>query len=77
MFNIISKTQALKIILTLLTIVIVFHILIIIRIIPYQIVWAGKLESVNKMFVFETVSISVNILLLTVLLLKGNFIGTQ
>lgn len=74
MLNIISKAQALKIILGLLTAVIVFHTLIIAQIIPYEIVWAGKLNSVNEMYVFEIISILVNILLITVLLLKGNYI---
>ena len=74
MLNKISKNQALKIILGVLTAIFVFHILIIIRIIPYEIVWAGKLKSVNEMYVLEMVSILVNILLLAVLLLKGNYI---
>ncbi len=74
MLNIISKAQALKIILGLLTAVIVFHTLIITQIISYEIVWAGKLKSVNEMYVFEIISILVNVLLITVLLLKGNVI---
>lgn len=74
MINKISKTQALRIIIGLLTIVIVFHMLIIIRIIPYEIVWAGKLKSISEMYVFEIVSIFINILIVAVLLLKGNFI---
>lgn len=74
MLNKISKTQALKIILGLLIAVIGFHILVIFRIIPYEFVWAGKLNSVDEMYVFEIISILVNILLITVLLLKGNYI---
>lgn len=74
MLNIISKAQALKIIIGLMTAIIVFHLLILVRIIPYEIVWAGKLTSVNEMYVFEIVSILVNVLLITVLLLKGNVI---
>lgn len=74
MLHKLSKTLALKIILGLLTAVIVFHLLIISRIISYEIVWAGKLKSVSEMYVFEIISILVNILLLTVLLLKGNLI---
>jgi len=70
----VSKDQALIMIIGLLTAVIVFHMLIIIRIIPYEIVWAGKLKSVNEMYVFEMVSVLVNILLLAVLLLKGNYL---
>lgn len=74
MLNKISKNQALKIISGELTAIIVFHMLIIIRIIPYEIVWAGKLKSVNKMYVFEMVSVFINILLFGVLFLKGNYI---
>jgi hypothetical protein len=74
MLNKISKTHALIIILGLLTAVVIFHALIIIGIIPYEIVWAGKLKSVSEMYVFEIVSIIVNMLLLIVLLLKGNFL---
>lgn len=74
MLNKISKTQALKIIIGLLTAVIVFHLLIITQIISYEFVWAGKLKSISEMYVFEIVSILINVLLLTVLLLKGNFI---
>jgi len=74
MLNKISEAQALKIILGLLTAVIVFHLLIITGIIPYKIVWAGKLKSVSEMYVFEIVSILINIFLLTILLLKGDII---
>jgi len=74
MLNKISKNQVLKIILWLVTVLIVFHFLIIGRIIPYEIVWAGKLKSVNEMCVFEIVSVLVNVFLLAVLLLKGNYI---
>lgn len=63
-----------QIILGLLIAVIVFHLLIITRIISSEIVWAGKLKSVSEMYVFEIVSILVNLLLVTVLLLKGTFI---
>lgn len=74
MLNILSKTQALRIIIGLMIAVIVFHLLILIRIIPYEIVWAGKLKSASEMYVFEGLSILVNILIMAVLLLKGNFI---
>ena len=74
MLNKISRNQVLKIILWLLTAIIIFHILIIIRIIPYEIVWAGKLKSADEMYVYEMVSVFVNILLLAVLFLKGNYI---
>jgi hypothetical protein len=68
------QSQALKIMISLLTLVILFHVLIIVQFIPYEIVWAGKLKSIDEMYFFESVSILVNIFLIIVLLLKGNYI---
>lgn len=62
--------------LSLLIVVILFHILVLIQIIPYTIVWAGKIDSVEKMRAFELLSIAINIFLITTLLLKGNYINT-
>ena len=57
-----------------LTLVIIFHLAIVSQLIPYTIVWAGKLKTVEEMYAFEAVSISVNLFLITILLLKGNYI---
>ena len=65
---------ALNSMLALLSLVCVFHLLVITQIIPYTIVWAGKLNSLQEMLVFETVSIIVNIFLICVILSKGNYI---
>lgn len=70
----ITKGQAMKTMLGLLTLVIIFHLAVVLQIIPYSIVWAGKLNTVDEMYAFEAVSISINIFLVTVLLLKGNYI---
>ncbi len=69
-----TSKQALKIMLGLLSIVVLFHVLILIQIIPYTIVWAGKLNTVEEMYVFETVSILINLVLILLLLLKGNYL---
>jgi len=65
-----SKWKALKIMIPLLSLVIIFHLAIITRLIPYQVVWAGKLKSVNEMYAFETASIAMNIFIIALLLLK-------
>lgn len=70
----ITKRQALKIMMALLTLVIIFHILIITQLISYNIVWAGKLKTVDEMYVFEAVSLSINIFLMGLLFLKGKHI---
>ncbi|MBA4054122.1 MAG: hypothetical protein C0490_05370, partial [Marivirga sp.] len=58
----------------LLTLVIIFHFAVVLHIIPYSIVWAGKLNTVDEMYAFESVSISINILLVMLLLLKENYL---
>lgn len=63
-----------KLMLALLTLVMLFHLLVLFQIIPYDIVWAGKLNSIEEMYSFEIMSILVNSILMTTLLLKGNFI---
>ena len=58
----------------LLTLVVIFHFAIIIRLIPYQIVWAGKLKSVDEMYAFEAASIAINIFIIALLFLKAKHI---
>lgn len=58
----------------LLSAVIVFHILILSEIIPYTAVWAGRLRTDQEMYVFETISILINVVLLLALLQKVNYI---
>jgi len=66
--------SSIKIFLGLLFSVILFHICIMLRIIPYNIVWGGRLTNDNEMYVFETISILINIFLSLILLMKGDFV---
>ena len=68
-----SKTQ-IKIFLGLLFSVILFHICIIVKIIPYNIAWGGRLTNDNEMYVFESISILINLFLSWLLLMKGEFV---
>jgi hypothetical protein len=72
--KIISKYRAIKFSIALLSLVIIFHLTILIQVIPYTIVWAGKLKTVAEMYVFEAISISINMFLIITLLQKGNYI---
>ena len=65
-----SKKNALIIMLTILSAVLVFHLLIFVQYIPYDKVWAGKLNSVEEMKTFETVSILINVIMMLVLSIK-------
>ncbi|MFQ3215125.1 MAG: putative membrane protein [Marivirga sp.] len=66
----ISKIIALKLMIGLLSIVILFHLCVLLEIISYKIVWAGRLNSKEEMYVFEALSILINIFLIIVLYIK-------
>jgi hypothetical protein len=70
----ITPQQAIKMMLVLLSAVMVFHILVITQVIPYTIVWAGKLKSVKDMYQFEGSSIFINSMLILILLVQGQYI---
>ena len=65
-----TKIKAINILLGILSVVLLFHVLILTSIIPYTVVWAGKLKSRQEMYVFEVVSVLINVLLILVLLVK-------
>ena len=75
--KLISQRLALNIMLILLSIVMIFHLSVLTQLIPYTIVWAGKLKTVEEMRRFESVSILLNCLFMTVLLIKGNYIKSK
>ncbi len=70
----VNKSVYIKILTSISIVVILFHILILLKIIPYEITWGGKLKTDEEMYVFETFSILVNLFFIFVLLQKGVFI---
>ena len=70
----IYKSGYIKILSSISTVAICFHILILVKIVPYEITWGGKLKTDVEMFVFETFSILINAFFIFVLLQKGAFI---
>ncbi len=52
----------------------IFHFLILIKIIPYNITWGGNLKTDEEMYVFVSNSIIVNLFFIFVILQKGEFI---
>ncbi|MDG1332673.1 MAG: hypothetical protein P8P74_10105 [Crocinitomicaceae bacterium] len=65
-----SKKAALWIMFVLLGAVLVFHFLILTEIIPFDQVWAGRLKSVEEMRQFESFSILMNVVMLSVFIIK-------
>ncbi len=64
----------LKILIGICFLVLAFHFLILLKIIPYELTWGGKLKNDSEMYVFEFLSITINSFLLYVLLQKGNIV---
>lgn len=56
------------------SIITVFHSCILLKIIPYDITWGGRLQNDQEMYVFETASIAINLFLIWILLMKGDFV---
>jgi hypothetical protein len=57
-----------------LSLVLVYHLTIIIGLIPYEATWGGRLQNREQMIRFETVSIVVNLFILAVVLIKAGYL---
>ncbi len=53
---------------------IVFHLLVLVKIIPYGIVWGGRLQSDSQMYKFEATSIAINLLFMMIILVKSGYL---
>lgn len=69
-----KSARSINILLGLLVAVILFHIAVVVKAIPYNIAWGGRLQSDREMYVFEALSIFINLFLGVVLLMKANYI---
>ncbi len=65
---------SIKILLALLIAVILFHISVIAKVVPYDIAWGGRLQNDSEMYVFESISILIILFLGLVLLMKGDYV---
>ena len=54
--------------------VLVFHFLILLKIVPYDIAWGGRIETVQEMIVLELLSIAINLFFVLVLLQKVHLV---
>jgi hypothetical protein len=54
------------------SLVIIFHLLVLTGVVPFKIVWGGRLENHSQMVAFEIVSIALNLLMLMVVLVDGS-----
>ncbi len=56
---------------------IVFHLLVIIQIIPSSIVWGGRLTNQQELFIFESISIVLNVFFILIMLLVNGSIKVK
>ena len=70
----ISERVAANSLVVILLLVTVFHLLVLIGIIPFEIVWGGRLQNTDQMIVFESVSLLLNVTMIAVVVLHtGHF----
>ena len=69
-----NRIKYINILIAISTLATIFHLLILFRVIPFEITWGGRLKTVEEMYVFETISILINSFFIFILLQKGEFI---
>ncbi len=57
-----------------LTLFLILHICVLLKFIPYNIVWGGRLKSDIEMYRFEAISILMNLFFLFVILVQSGFL---
>ena len=70
----ISYAMATKAMLLLPACIIVFHLLIVVGLIPYSIVWGGRLSSSAEMLKFESISIGINLFVMLVVAAEAGYV---
>lgn len=63
--------------LILLSLMLILHFVIMLKIVPYKIVWGGRLKSDKEMYRFEILSIVLTVLFITVILAAANFAAIE
>ena len=59
--KLISRKTASQILIFLLSAIVVFHLLVLVKIVPYSMVWGGKFEDYNSLLPFEIASLLLNL----------------
>lgn len=69
-----KQRSALNLMLGLIGGIILFHLAIILKLIPYDITWGGRLKNDAEMYAFEALSIGLNLVLGFALLIKAGYL---
>lgn len=74
MESLITERLAIRGLISLLSLVILFHIMVFTGVVPYDMVWGGRLADKEQMLRFEFVSIVMNGLMLLVVILRAGIL---
>lgn len=75
MKKIISESAVGKSLLALLSAIMLFHVLVIINVIPYEIIWGGRIRNRRELINLELISIIVNAIMIFVVLIRTGMVG--
>lgn len=74
MKNIITARFASSALLIIFSMVILFHVLVLAGVIPFDMVWGGRLKSKDQMIPFEITSLILNVLMLAVVAIHSGYL---
>ncbi|WP_461491268.1 hypothetical protein [Pontibacter sp. HJ8] len=77
MKNLVSERFAITGLTTIVSLSVLLHVAILMGIIPYEMVWGGRLQSHDQMVIFETISIVINLTILVIISLKAGLIQVK
>jgi hypothetical protein len=74
MKKIISMKLASNIIISINTIMLVMHVLILLKVLPYHFVWGGRLRSDTDLIILESISVVVQTLFISIIAVKAGYV---
>ncbi|WP_247232893.1 hypothetical protein [Telluribacter sp. SYSU D00476] len=74
MKDLITERFALNGLLTIISLTIVFHVLVVLGVIPFEIVWGGRLQDRSQMLAFEIVSLGINLFMLAIICVRAGIV---
>ena len=73
--QLISSTKAAQILYVFFALTLVYHLLVIVGIIPLDMAWGGNLKTTREMYLFESISIGINLLIIFLVAVRTNKIN--
>ena len=74
MKNLISIRLASNIIITINTVALLMHVFILLNILPHDFVWGGRLKSEGDLIIFESISIVLQTLFISIIAVKAGYV---